>query len=535
MTALPDPVTSPLAAHRGFRPVLLLACFIVISAFTRWLSFVVPVLDIDEAAHIVGSWEMLRGGLLYTDFVNNKPPLLYVYYAVAQLFFGRSLIGVHAFTALVTVPLTALAVSAFFDHARRGVIGGVTFLVFSAAFIGHDVLASNAEIAMMLPASWAFVVVRDERRLSSWPHVAACGVLLGAAVLTKYQAGMWLPGIAALAAWAGWRRRGAVPAVALPIVIAAAAAVPLIVTWAWFRARGGDAMLIYWTVGNNIAYTTRAILPSEAADRFLSYAVPFAIVTAPLWWAARRLRESDESAVRRALMLTLVVFAIPAAFLGFRFYPHYFVLLYVPLAIAAAPWLEAQFVPRSTRTGRRVAGWALAVLAGFMVANAVLYLGGLRVYREIDPVFRRVAARLRADGCARGATMFVWGYAPAFYYYADLPIASRFAVMAQSRLTGYVSGNLASVRGEAEPDPIVPEHWDWLMGDLERRRATFVVDTAPAGIYRWDRYPIERYPRLRDYLAEHYEAVDSVDAVRIYRRKSCSDDASKPASRKASK
>jgi hypothetical protein len=131
--------------------------------------------------------------------------------------------------------------------------------------------------------------------------------------------------------------------------------------------------------------------------------------------------------------------------------------------------------------------------------------------------------------------MFVWGYTPAFYYYADLPIASRFAVMAQSRLTGYVSGNLASVRGEAEPDPIVPEHWDWLMGDLERRQATFIVDTAPAGIYRWDRYPIERYPRLRDYLAEHYEAADSVDAVRIYRRKSCSDAASRPASRKASK
>jgi hypothetical protein len=280
-------------------------------------------------------------------------------------------------------------------------------------------------------------------------------------------------------------------------------------------------MLLYWTVGNNIAYTTRAIQPSEAAERFVSYAVPFALVTAPLWWGSWRLRANDETPDRRALMLALVVFAVPAAFLGFRFYPHYFVQLYVPLAIAAAPWLEAQLVPRVTRAGRLAAGWAVAMLAGFMAANAVLYLGGLRVYREIDPAFRNVARRLRADACAPGATMFVWGYAPAFYYYADLPIASRFAVMAQSRLTGYVSGNLASVRGETEPDPVVSEHWDWLMTDLERRRATFIVDTAPAGTYRWDRYPVERYPRLRDYLAEHYDAVDTVDAVRIYRRRGC--------------
>jgi 4-amino-4-deoxy-L-arabinose transferase-like glycosyltransferase len=514
-------VVSPPASPRRFPTAALLAGFVALSALTRWLSFVVPVLDIDESAHIVGSWEMLRGGLLYTDFVNNKPPLLYAYYAAAQLLFGRSLIGVHVFTALVTVPLTALAVSAFFDHTRRGVVAAVAFLVFGAAFLGHDVLASNAEIAMMLPAAWAFVAVRDERRLASAPHAAASGLLLGVAVLIKYQAGTWLPGIALVMAWAAWRRRGAVHAVALPAVMAAAAIAPMVTTWAWFRARGGDAMLIYWTIGNNVAYTTRAILPREAGERFLSYAVPFALVTAPLWWAAWRLRASDEPRARQVVMLTLVLCAIPAAFLGLRFYPHYFVQLYAPLAIAAAPWLEAQVAPRATRAGRLVVGWALAMLAGFMVANAVLYLGGLKVYREIDPVFRKVADRLRADACAPGATMFVWGYAPAFYYYADLPIASRFAVMAQSRLTGYVSGNLASVRGEMAPDPVVPEHWDWLMSDLERRRATFIVDTAPAGIYLWDRYPVERYPRLRDYLLEHYEVVDTVDGVRIYRRASC--------------
>ena len=45
----------------------------------------VGILDTDEAAHAVGSWVLLDGGRLYTDFVDNKPPLLYAYYALAQI------------------------------------------------------------------------------------------------------------------------------------------------------------------------------------------------------------------------------------------------------------------------------------------------------------------------------------------------------------------------------------------------------------------------------------------------------------------
>ena len=42
----------------------------------------------------MGSWVLLDGGRLYTDFVDNKPPLLYAYYALAQLLLGRGLFAV---------------------------------------------------------------------------------------------------------------------------------------------------------------------------------------------------------------------------------------------------------------------------------------------------------------------------------------------------------------------------------------------------------------------------------------------------------
>jgi hypothetical protein len=215
--------------------------------------------------------------------------------------------------------------------------------------------------------------------------------------------------------------------------------------------------------------------------------------------------------------------SLPPAFLGFRFFPHYFIQLYVPLVLVAAPWLDEVIQRPLSRAGRTVVVWTTVMLVGFTVANAVLYLGPAgTVYSERLPVYREVAERLRADVCATGATLFVWGPAPNLYYYSDLEPASRFVALSQARLTGYIPGNLASNRGEIPTEGIiVPAHWDWLMSDLEKHRATFIVDTAPANLYRWGRYPVSDYPRLQRYLDDHFDLVATIREVRIYRRRGC--------------
>jgi hypothetical protein len=147
------------------------------------------------------------------------------------------------------------------------------------------------------------------------------------------------------------------------------------------------------------------------------------------------------------------------------------------------------------------------------------------VYRERDPIYAKVAERLKQDPCSQNGTLFVWGYAPAFNYYAEkianVKPASRFVVMGQARLTGYVSGNLGSLKRASQSG--IPQHWDWLMSDLERNHTTFILDTAPTAIYRWDRYPLTNYPRLKNYIDENFNQLDVLDSAPIYRRKNCSD------------
>jgi len=501
------------------RQMMWLAALILLSLATRWLSLAVDVVDLDETCHIVGSWQLMRGGLLYTDFVDNKPPLLYAYYAVAQALGGRGLFAVHLLTALCVVPLTALAVSACYRTRRTGMIAALTFLLYSAAFIGHDMLATNAEILMVLPASWAIVLMRDEDWTADLWRAVAAGLLLGTAVLFKLQIATWIvaPLVVLLRPGAVRARRERLCAAGALI---AAAIVPGLCALLYFWVRGGLGAFVYWAGPHNLWYADNPMTLVEAARRFGGTAIPFLLVTSPLWvgwWRGYSLPQPRHCQV---LVTALVVASVPPVLLGFRFFPHYFIQFYVPLSLASAPWLEQQLAP-ITRAGRVVIAWTATVVVGFAFANALLYFGPFHVHRERDPVFRAVAQRLVSDPCARGGSVFVWGWAPMIYYFAGLSPASRFVAMAQAQLTGYLPGNLSNNRGETPAGREVPEHWDWLMQDLDRSHVTFIVDTAPANVFRWGKYPISRYPRLRQYLEAHFDPASTVGGIVIYRRRDC--------------
>jgi hypothetical protein len=59
------------------------------------------------------------------------------------------------------------------------------------------------------------------------------------------------------------------------------------------------------------------------------------------------------------------------------------------------------------------------------------------------------------------------------------------------------------------------------MSDLETNRPTYVIDTSPAKIHRWERYPLASAPRLQRFVAERYDRLDVLERVVIYRRRGC--------------
>lgn len=507
------------AAFHARRPRTATALlFVLVSLATRGFLLGVNILDVDEATHIVGSWELLRGRQLYVGFVDNKPPLLYVYYALAQLLLGRGMLAVHLVTVIVTVPLIALGVSSFYRHDRRGVVAGLVFLVASAAYLAHDMHAVNCELLLLLPATWAVAVLRDERRASHPGWLLLAGLLLGLGALFKQQAVAWLPALVVAAILAARRaqRSGALAVLAL----VAGTAAPLFATWAVFAARGEGAQLVYWTVIYNFAYAQQPMEITEVLQRVGKYFLPFIAATLGLWlWLPRATRLLTR--YERFLIGGVLIASFPIAFIGFRMYPHYFVPFYVPLALATGPWFCQLFTFPWQRWGKLMLAYALASLVCFSVANGILYLSGHEFrWEEHKSIYRRVAQVMKADACYAGASMFSWGPGPLFVYPADLPSASRF-VGPYATICGYVPGNWAIRSGKTKAERIInPEHWDQLMSDLSASHATYFLDSSKA-FPNWREFPLEKYPRMVKFVADNYELLATVDGVRILRWRGC--------------
>src|SRR6185369_16642629 len=265
--------------HRSFswsRTVALLALYAVTSVLTRLVVSGNDIVNVDESSYMVGAWELLRGHLPYAGFADNKPPLIYVYYALAQLL-GHGLWSVRLMTSVVTVPLTALAASAFYRHDRRGIAAAITYLVFSASYDAGEMLAVNCELVMMLPLAWSTVLVRDENSLSQ-PRMLQIGILVGLASLVKYQAVLWLPAILAASVAARPRRHGRELA-RMFAYIGAGLVIPVAATVTVFAVAGGIEGFFYWNVTHNIGYVLNPTTTGDAIERGVRQLLPFLGVT----------------------------------------------------------------------------------------------------------------------------------------------------------------------------------------------------------------------------------------------------------------
>jgi dolichyl-phosphate-mannose-protein mannosyltransferase len=496
------------------RTVQRVLLFAAASLATRAVLLGVPTVDLDEAVYLTGAREMLRGGVPYVGFADHKPPLVFAFYAAGQLL-GDGMVPVRLLTVLVVVPLVAFCASAFFGHDRRGLAAGLLFLTWSAAFLGHDMLAVNCELLMLGPLALAVVALRDEAAACHGLRALAAGLLLGLATLFKYQAAAWGPALALAVLVAG--RRDARTRVAGRLALLAAGAVlPPLATWGVFAGLGASDAFLYWNWTHNLAYSANPASVEETSERAAAYVLPFLLATAPLWWAAWRSRRAL-GGYAAALVAALLAGSALAALLGWRLYPHYLVPLYFPLALGAAPWAAEHVRAPLSRGARAFVVWAAVLLVGFTAANGYLYLVRHDVYTETRPVFSRIAARLRQDPCFGEGPLFVWGWAPMFYTETRLRPGSRFLLVGFS-LVGYVPGNRDPAAGE---ELVSPQHWDWLLGDLRGRRPTYVLDTARARLGRWG-FPLEANRRLAAFVAASYEPLDVVDDVRLYRRRGCS-------------
>jgi hypothetical protein len=485
--------------------------FVVLALATHAVVLGVGIVDLDEASYATAAREMLHGRLLYVDVADHKLPLVFAWYALAQWLLGPTMLSVRLLTDVAILPLIAFGLSAFFDHDRRGLLAAVAWLIYGAAFIGHDMLAVNCEILMMLPLAWVLVLLRRPQDLNAALRLLLAGVLLGVATLFKYQACFWLPMAVAVAFFSGRESRSS-RVLRVTALLAAGFAVPLLAAYFVFAARGIGPDFLYWNISHNLDYLGATVSLEEGLKRAAVSWLPFLVVTVPLWIGVFRLRALEVDRHRSALVMSGLVLSLLAVSPGWRFYAHYHVPVYVPLALGAAPWLAVQMRRPWGRSAWLMVAWSCVMLLGFTASTFVLYQR-TDVYPETRPVFVAMAHEMRTRACRPQGALFVWGYAPQFYYEANLPVASRF-LFVERTLTGHVAA------GEADTRLARAQHWDWLMADLARGEPDFIVDAAKARLSRWS-YAIDGFPRFAHFVRGAYLPVATIDGATLWQRRAC--------------
>ena len=53
---------------------------------------------------------------------------------------------------------------------------------------------------------------------------------------------------------------------------------------------------------------------------------------------------------------------------------------------------------------------------------------------------------------------------------------------------------------------------------MEKNRPIYFLNTSPANIHEYKYFPMENYPILKEYIAQHYQLETTIDGVEIYRR-----------------
>ena len=494
--------------------------------FLRYPSFGHLMWNVDETIHAAIACILLDGGTLYVDAIDQRTPLTYYLFAAIFGLFGPSLVPVRVVVGVMLgVSAWLLGRSAARVHGPATGIGtGLTFAAITSYLLfPGDVLAVHTEwfvVFFTVAAAWVF--------LGKYPQTPGTGrtvttaVLLGLAALSKQSALLEIAPL--LIFWlvigltqSSQRRPAALRLVLVSIVFAGVIGG----CFALYALQGAGSDFLFYTWTYNLQYYgseytfLEKLISGLVLIKLLAEHYPLLLLTAItglLWLAVRvvQFKPSISSETRRGAEVYLVswlVFSTGAAMAGGRGYDHYFFPVLAPLSWVAMvipgrlwAWLSAQ---KSPPLLARLAIYAFAAVLAGVIVRKPLAARDLPTYGP-DPA-KRVSEFIRQQS-SPDDRIFVWGFNPDIYYYTQRLPASRFLYCTFQ--TGLIPWT--NIADDIDTTyAIVPGSMATLIADLEKSRPRFIIDSS-AGVHRhFDKYSLDKFPVLRDWIESRYVELES--------------------------
>lgn len=454
--------------------------------------------NVDEAYLAAMGVTMGRGGSLYVDVVDRKPPVLPWLYSVSETLFGTVDLRFMRLLVVVAVAGTGVVVAALavrLGASRHGGMAAAALLVLgTAAFPPADGQAANFEVYALLPASAAVLAVvaaRGGDRGRRLALFAAAGVLVGVAGMIKQPFLVMLAPVG-WEAWRGSRRLADRVVDGVSALVGAGVAMVLI------GLPFGLGGVYRWGWRDTGDYLDGQVGGLRILAVFVVVTALFALLHLPalatFWIGRRRLASVDR------VLWVWGVAAVIAVVPGFRFIVHYFQLVVPPLAVVAGVLLTG-----ASATARRWVLGTTAAIAGACVVIAAL--PSADVGRVPPDLVAAVQEHAGPDD-----RVLVWGALPELFWRTERLPGVRFLSV------GYVNGKWADRQHpppDPEQNPPYKERWPIFNKDLREHLPTVVVDMTTSHLDEWTEYAPDRYAFGR-VLHECYKPVGVAAEMEIW-------------------
>jgi len=474
-----------------------------------YLPFLGAPFERDEGVYATVAQGLLDGKVPYRDLFDNKPPLVYAWYAISFSLFGENVIAPR----IVAAAFLSLTAVLLYQQARmvlpKGAAYCAAFLFALSTGLPWVALHANTEAYMLLPlmgSLLAFTVGMKNGRLG-W--FFAAGLLAGLAMMTK-QVAMWNLLALAMVALVWQRRTDGMSwrAVAPVFWMFAGTLISLAAVALPFALTGALDDFLYANLSYNWVYV-RFLSWAERLDNlgailfFLAVAAPFvagALAGLVVVWR-RRAQATDY-----VLILWAIASAIGVAS-GGRFFPHYFLQLMPSLALLTGIVIYDRFTNGSQHVLSKPA-WmiALFLIVVSVGTTTVVYLAPRQAEQQIvsnvyyqkewethsQELGEYIKARSRPDDL-----IFNYGRESQVYFYADRQPAIRYMY---DWVLKYDQDSL-----------------DEVMAGLNTTHPVYIIDSLQAPLFK-DWYAAHP-PEFKKFLEGHYDYVGRIAFADVYRLK----------------
>lgn len=505
--AVPGVLPSP----RALMDALLLAgvCFLPVLLYIPFTEE--PFLR-DEGLFATTGQIVLDGGIPYRDAFDNKPPLIFGWYALSFLLFGETVWAPRLLVSLllsITTLLVYVQGTLMFTRGA-GLIGATAFAV-STGFAAFETNA-NVEYFMLLPMVGALVSFTMGEKTGRFTWFVLAGLLSGFAIFTKQTAVFNLAFLTLLPVMSAVRANGRafwkspeLPRKMGALVIGCAIAAGLVIAPFLFTGTFPeffDAVVLY---SNEYVGT---VSPFTKIWLMVRAPVLLALVTGPFMvlagLGAWKMRESGHPYA--LLAIGWLISSVVAIAIAGRFYQHYFVMLLPGLALLIPPGIG--FLRESwERVPARAVTFALLPLVGAvaLIINGTIYVQPTPEERHLQKYLIHPMARWEVQSPRLGAWLkertseedliYNLGFQSEVYFYADRRPASRL-----------MFDHPFAVRPELEEEAI--EH-------LREEKPLYIFDSA---IYEPEDWLANSYShRVKQFINEEYDYIGKVFYADMYR------------------